>query len=127
MKASRTIVATAAFLLALGTLLGAFGAHALEERLTPDRLGVYETGVRYLIFHTLGLLALGLGADRLPVRAVQVTAILLLGGIALFSGSIFALTFGAPRWLGAVTPLGGIGLMAAWVSLGVAVLRFSAR
>lgn len=127
MSTGRTVTAVAAFLLALATALGAFGAHALEARLTPDRLAVYETGVRYLFFHTLGLLAIGLGFERLPQRAVRVSSLLLIVGMVLFSGSIFALTFGAPRTLGAITPLGGLSLMAAWVLLGAAALRTPSR
>lgn len=120
----RTIVVIAALLLAVSTAFGAFGAHALKATLAPDRLAVYETGVRYMFFHTLGLLGVGLAADDLiGARARSIIAMLLLAGMLLFSGSILWLTFGAPRALGVVTPMGGILLMAAWFGFAVAVFR----
>lgn len=120
----RTIVVVAAILLAIATAFGAFGAHALKATLSPERLAVYETAVRYMFFHTLGLFGVGLASEELVgARARGVVAVLLLAGMLLFSGSIFWLTFGAPRVLGAVTPMGGVMLMSAWVVFAVSVYR----
>lgn len=110
----RWILATAALLIALATILGAFGAHGLQGKLAPDRLAIYETAVRYHYFHTLGLLAIGLAACLTDSRAVVWSAGFVIAGVVLFSGSIYALSFGAPRLIGVVTPIGGLALMIGW-------------
>src|ERR1700722_19390846 len=112
-------LATAGILLALATVLGAFGAHALKAQLAPDRLQVYETAVRYHFFHALGLLGIGLTLRFVDTRRVRWAALLVLAGVVLFSGSLYALTFGAPRLLGIVTPFGGLALIAGWISYAV--------
>jgi uncharacterized membrane protein YgdD (TMEM256/DUF423 family) len=120
---SGRVLAIAGLLLALATLLGAFGAHALKAQLAPDRLQVYETAVRYHFLHALGLLGIGLTlrfSDKAPVRWA---AMLILAGIVLFSGSLYALTFGAPRPVGIVTPFGGLALIAGWISYAVGMWR----
>ena len=122
MNSSRTL-ALAGFLLALATAFGAFGAHALKAQLPPDRLQVYETAVRYHFFHALGLLGIGLTMRLIEASPVRWSAMLVLIGIVLFSGSLYALTFGAPRALGAVTPLGGLALIAGWICFAVGVWR----
>ncbi|MGH8227948.1 MAG: DUF423 domain-containing protein [Steroidobacteraceae bacterium] len=112
---ARSILAAGGLLLAAATVLGALGAHALASRLSPERLRIFETAVRYHFYHALGLLAIGLvlrTADSSPVRWA---AILVVAGIVLFSGSLYALTFGAPRAIGVVTPIGGALLIAGWV------------
>ena len=122
MSSARTL-AVAALLLALATVFGAFGAHALKGQLAPDRVQVYETAVRYHFFHALGLLGIGLTlrfADATPVRWA---AKLVLVGIVLFSGSLYALTFGAPRPVGVVTPVGGLALIAGWLCFAAGVWR----
>ena len=122
MSSGRTL-AVAGLLLALATVLGAFGAHALKAQLSPERLQVYETAVRYHFFHALGLLGIGLTLRFIDVAAVRWAAVLVLAGIVLFSGSLYALTFGAPRAWGIVTPLGGLGLIAGWICFAVGVWR----
>ena len=108
-----------AILLALAVMIGAFGAHALQGRLDEYSKGVYETGVMYHFFHALGLLAVSflprIGALSAP-RAGWV-CMLLLAGITLFSGSLYALAISGVRMLGAVTPLGGLAFIAAWILL----------
>jgi len=101
---------------ALAVVAGAFGAHALRSHLSPELLATWETGARYQMYHAL---AMGLAAQagmRWPPR-------LFLGGIVLFSGSLYALALGGPWWLGPVTPLGGALLIAGWVCLGVSAFR----
>jgi len=122
---ARRTLAIAALLVALATALGAFGAHGLRDVLTPERLDVFETGVRYHFYHTLGLLALGVLAQLRPARGLRLATKLIVAGIVVFSGSIYALTFGAPSALGMVTPLGGLLLMLGWIL--VALTVWSAR
>lgn len=120
---SARALALAGLLLALATVLGAFGAHALKAQLAPDRLEVYETAVRYHFFHALGLLGIGLTLRFVDVGPVRWAALLVLVGVVLFSGSLYALTFGAPRPLGIVTPLGGLALIAGWISYAIGLWR----
>lgn len=120
---SRTILATAGVLIALATAAGAFGAHGLEGRLAPDRLAVYETAVRYQFWHALGLLAIGLAARFIDHASVRWAAGMILAGAILFSGSLYALSFGAPRILGAVAPFGGACLISGWLLFAIAALR----
>ena len=115
--------ATGAVLCALGVVLGAFGAHGLRERLTADLLAVFETGVRYHLIHALGLLAVAWAASRWPNAWVGAAGWLFVAGIAVFSGSLYVLAVTGIRWLGAITPIGGVCLIAGWVVLAVGALR----
>lgn len=98
----------------LGVALGAFGAHALKARLAPDLLAVWETGVRYQIYHALGLLAVAWAASRWPGTAVNASGWAMVAGTVLFSGSLYLLALSGVRWLGAVTPLGGVAWIVGW-------------
>jgi uncharacterized membrane protein YgdD (TMEM256/DUF423 family) len=101
----------------LGVALGAFGAHGLRDRLAPGMLDVYKTGVLYHLLHSVALVAVALGAERLPrPRAV---AALWAAGIVVFSGSLYALALTGVTTLGAVAPIGGLLLMAGWVTLAI--------
>ena len=120
MSSSRTL-ALAGILLALATVFGAFGAHALKAQLSPDRLQIYETAVRYHFFHALGLLGIGLALRFTDAAALRWAAVLVLTGVVLFSGSLYALTFGAPRPFGIVTPFGGAALIAGWICFAAGV------
>ena len=122
MNSGRTL-AIAGLLLALATTFGAFGAHALKAQLSPDRLQVYETAVRYHFFHALGLLGVGLALRFMDVPSIRWAAVLVIVGIVLFSGSLYALTFGAPRPFGIVTPFGGVALIAGWICFAVGAWR----
>jgi uncharacterized membrane protein YgdD (TMEM256/DUF423 family) len=121
-NSARTL-ASAGALLALATIFGAFGAHALKSQLAPDRLQVYETAVRYHFFHALGLLGIGITLRFVDAAAIRWAAMLVLLGIVLFSGSLYALTFGAPRPVGVITPLGGLALIAGWICFAAGVWR----
>ena len=120
--------AIGAILLALAVIIGAFGAHALGDRLDAYSKGVYETGVMYHFFHALGLLAVSflprIGALS-AARAAWVCGLLLIG-VVLFSGSLYALAISGVRMLGAVTPFGGLAFIAAWVLLAFWLLRSNA-
>jgi uncharacterized membrane protein YgdD (TMEM256/DUF423 family) len=104
----------AALLIALATLIGALGAHALKGRLPADRFGLLQTAVYYQFFHALGLLGLGLALERAPSRALGAAAWFVLCGVLLFSGSLYLLLGGAPRLIGVLTPVGGMCLIAGW-------------
>ena len=115
---ARRCIAAGALLMLLGVVLGAFGAHALQQLLTPRQLASYQTGVHYQMLHSIGLVLLGLAARATgDGNALRWSARLMLAGIVLFSGSIYLMTAGAPRWLGAVTPVGGVSFMLAWALL----------
>ena len=116
---------TAGGLAALAAVvLGAFGAHALKSRLSAEMLALWHTGVEYHVYHALGLLAVGLVATQLPESALlKWSGWLMLAGIALFSGSLYALALSGERWLGAITPIGGLGFLAAWVLFVAAVVK----
>jgi len=101
----------------LGVAAGAFGAHALKQRLPEDLLAVFETAVRYQMYHALGLLAVAFAMNRWPDGNFQVAGWLLLLGIILFSGSLYALCLTGIRLLGAITPFGGLCFMAGWAVL----------
>ena len=110
--------------MAVSVILGAFGAHALKKKLTADMLTVYQTGVQYHMIHALGLLIVGLIANSAPISPlVNITGWLLLVGIILFSGSLYALSLTGIRKLGAITPLGGLAFVAGWIVLAVAFIQ----
>ena len=109
-----TIGSLAAF---LAVALGAFAAHGLKARLDASMLAAFETGVRYHMYHALALLAVGWAAMRWPGAAVNASGWLFLAGIVLFSGSLYALSLTGARWLGAITPFGGIAFLGGWLCL----------
>ena len=117
----------AAILGAIGVAAGAFGAHALRDSLSEARLATFETAVRYLLLHVPALLAVGLLARDRGSKWLDFAGMGFLVGIAVFSGSLFALVLLERPILGAVTPFGGVLLIASWVSLAVAVGRDRAR
>ncbi len=106
-----------------GVFVGAFGAHGLESRLTPADLDTFETGVRYHMYHALGLFAVAWVASRWPSPMTTAAGWLLIVGIVIFSGSLYTLVLTGQRWLGAITPIGGVALVAGWAALAWAALR----
>ena len=102
---------------------GAFGAHALRARLSPELLAVFETGARYQMYHALGLLAVGWAVNRWPGPWAVRAGWLFVAGTLLFSGSLYALALSGIRWLGAITPLGGVAFLAGWACLILAIRR----
>jgi len=121
---ARLFLALGGVAAALAVALGAFGAHALKGRIAPEMLVVWHTGVEYHAFHALGLLAVGVVAIHLPGSALlRWSGWLMLAGIALFSGSLYILALTSERWVGAVTPVGGLAFLAAWALFVAAVLR----
>jgi len=111
---------------ALAVLLGAFGAHSLKTHLSADMMAVYQTGLQYHLFHALGLLAVGFALKQIGDSAwLRWSGWLMLAGIVIFSGSLYVLSTTGWKWLGAVTPLGGLSFIVAWVLFAVAATRGS--
>jgi uncharacterized membrane protein YgdD (TMEM256/DUF423 family) len=104
----------------VGVAAGAFGAHGLKSRLTEDMLAVFETGVRYQMYHALALLAAAWAASRWPGGLTSAAGWLFVAGTVVFSGSLYALSLTGQRWLGAITPLGGLAFLAGWLCLALA-------
>jgi uncharacterized membrane protein YgdD (TMEM256/DUF423 family) len=108
----------------LGVALGAFGAHALSARLTSDLLATFETGVRYHFYHALALIGVVVAIGRWPQSNLPVIAgWLFVAGILIFSGSLYVLALTGIRWLGAITPIGGVAFIAGWICLALAAWR----
>ena len=121
---SRVWLALGSVGMSLAVVMGAFGAHALKKVLAPDLVAIYETAVHYHVYHALGLLVIGLLSLHLPTAAyLRWSGILMTGGLVLFSGSLYALSLSGMRWLGAITPIGGMAFLAAWLLLAVAVVK----
>jgi uncharacterized membrane protein YgdD (TMEM256/DUF423 family) len=102
----------------IAVALGAFGAHGLKQRLSADLLAVFQTGVQYHFYHTFALLAVGLLMLHMPANgSLRWSGILFIVGIVIFSGSLYVLSLTGVRWLGAITPLGGVAFLVAWLLL----------
>ena len=121
-----TWFATGALLAAAAVALGAFGAHGLKSRVTPELLAVFETGVRYHLYHALALLAVAWAASRWGGPWITWAGCLFIFGVVVFSGSLYVLSISNVRGWGAVTPIGGVALMAGWLCLAVGVWRGTA-
>ncbi|HEX9282471.1 MAG TPA: DUF423 domain-containing protein [Gemmatimonadales bacterium] len=107
----------------LAVAAGAFAAHALRARMTPDLLAVFETAARYQMYHAVALLAVAWAVTRWPVPAVRAAGWLFVAGTVIFSGSLYLLALTGVRAFGAVTPLGGLAFLAGWLALAVGVWR----
>ena len=118
----RTFLLLAALTGFTGVALGAFGAHGLRGRLSPEMLAVFETGVRYQMYHAFALFATGLLMARMSGWLISTAGWLFLTGIVLFSGSLYALALTGVTVLGAITPLGGLAFLAGWACLAFAAI-----
>jgi uncharacterized membrane protein YgdD (TMEM256/DUF423 family) len=118
----RTLTA-GAILAGFGVLLGAFGAHALENRLANDRLQVWETGARYHMYHALAILAVGLLRRRSSASELKVSATLFGVGIGVFSGSLYFLALSDLGVFGLLAPVGGAAFLAGWIALAIGAWR----
>jgi uncharacterized membrane protein YgdD (TMEM256/DUF423 family) len=116
----RTFMFVGALMGFVGVGLGAFGAHGLKGRLSPDMLAVFETAVRYQMYHAVALLGVAAFIGRLEGRAVLVAGWSFTAGILLFSGSLYALALTGVTILGAVTPIGGVAFLIGWAALAIA-------
>lgn len=120
---SARVMALSALLIAIGTVVGALGSHALVDVLTPRQLTSLGTAVDYQLFNALGLLVVGLLMRALPAARLRLIAWGLLLGIVFFSGGIYLMLAGAPRFLGYVTPVGGLLLIGSWLALAMELWR----
>ena len=125
MTQPRIFLALGALAGMLGVAIGAFGAHGLRSRVSPADLLTFETGARYQMYHALALLAVAWVLTRWPGTLPVVAGWLMVAGIVVFSGSLYALVLSGERWLGAVTPLGGLCFITAWALLALHALRAS--
>ena len=107
----------------VGVGLGAFGAHALRATLSEADLAIFETGVRYQMYHALALLGVAWAWTRWPETAVVVAGWCFVAGVVVFSGSLYTLVLSGQRWLGAVTPVGGVAFLVGWGLLAFAAFR----
>lgn len=107
----------------LGVALGAFGAHTLKQTLSPDMLAVFETGVRYQMYHCFALFIAGWASEKYTQKLFLTAGWLFVAGILLFSGSLYALTLTDVRGFGLVTPIGGVAFLAGWFLLAVGLWK----
>jgi uncharacterized membrane protein YgdD (TMEM256/DUF423 family) len=119
----RTFFGLGALVALVGVALGAFGAHGLRGTLGPADLATFETGVRYQVYHAFALFAVAWASSRWPSAGVTAAGWLFVAGVVVFSGSLYVLVLSGQRWLGAVTPLGGLCFLVGWALLGWSALR----
>lgn len=120
----KIILSIAAISGALAVGLGAFGAHALKAKFeASDRISTYQTAVQYHFYHTFALLAIGILLYEIQSSLLNYSAYMMIAGIFLFSGSLYALCFSGVRWLGAITPVGGLFFILGWLFLLIGVLK----
>jgi uncharacterized membrane protein YgdD (TMEM256/DUF423 family) len=103
--------------------LGAFAAHGLRDRLAPEALTTFEVGARYQMYHALALCAAGWATERWPGSTAGLAGWLFVAGTVLFSGSLYALSLTGHRWLGAITPFGGVAFLLGWLALAAAAWK----
>lgn len=123
---SRIFLAVAAILAGTSVAAGAFASHALKERLTERAIDIFETGARYQMYHALALfgVALLLGQSETSQTLLIATGFAFILGVIIFSGSLYWLSFTGLKWLGAITPLGGVAFLIGWGCLAVAAIAF---
>jgi len=120
---NRNILLAGAVFMALGVILGAFGAHALKTRLSPDMMLIYKTAVEYQFYHALGLLLIGLIGFQNKSKWINWSGLLICMGVILFSGSLYVLSLTGINAIGAITPIGGVSFIAGWIFLVLAILK----
>ena len=119
----RNFIRTAAMLGVLSVVFGAFGAHSLKEKISPEALNIFETGVRYQFYHVFALLAAGILYKEFSNKFIRWAGIFFIAGIVLFSGSLYMLTYFKAtgntgyNWIGAITPIGGLSFILGWIFL----------
>jgi len=112
-----------ALLSAIGIALGAFGSHSIKTKLNPQELVIYDIATRYLMYHAIGILSLGILAYNVPESVVEIPIIIMLIGIVLFSGSLYLISIKGYTKLGIITPLGGTAFIVSWVLLAINIFR----
>lgn len=120
----KRMLVIAAVLAALGVALGAFGAHALEDYLSPERMATWETAVQYHMWHSLAIMVLAIVSEAFKIN-LKISIRLILAGILIFSGSLYLLCLTGIGWLGAITPIGGICFITGWLYCAVQIIKNS--
>ena len=121
----KTYIIIGALLSALGIALGAFGSHSLKTKLNPEELVIYDIATRYLMYHAIGIISLGILAYNVPESVVAMPIIIMLIGIVLFSGSLYLIAIKGYTKLGIITPLGGTAFIVSWVLLAINIFKLS--
>ena len=111
------------FLAMLGVILGAFAAHGLKSKISADMLGVFQTGVQYQFYHALALILVGILMKQMPSTLWVWCAGFIIAGIVLFSFSLYGLALTGNKWLGPITPLGGVCFIVGWVLMLVSIYK----
>ncbi|MCH2449420.1 MAG: DUF423 domain-containing protein [Gracilimonas sp.] len=124
MSNPKILIAIAAILLALAVAAGAFGAHALKNVLSAERLETWQTAVQYHAWHALGLMLIALIGVQFDL-AITWPASLILAGIVIFSGSLYVLCLTGIGWLGAITPIGGVAFILGWIVFSIKILKMN--
>ncbi len=109
--------------LAIAVMLGAFGAHGLKNFADVQQLQWWQTATQYLFYHALGQLGMGVLVKAVPYMKVKLPFCLMQSGMMIFCGSLYLLALGAPRWLGAITPVGGVLMVLAWLVMARAAIK----
>ncbi|MDZ7755850.1 DUF423 domain-containing protein [Rhodohalobacter sp.] len=121
---SKSLLISGSIFMALAVAFGAFGAHIVQDMLTPERFQVYQTGVEYHFYHAMGLLLLGAVSYHIQdSKWIGRSGIAFIAGIIIFSGSLYILTLTDTGWLGAVTPLGGVAFILGWIFLAIGTAK----
>ena len=110
---------------AFAVLLGAFGAHFLKSRLSVEDLAIFETAVRYQMYHALGIVLIGVLGFHVPHNLILLPSYFMISGILIFSGTLFLLLYTNIRWFGAITPIGGTFLIIGWLYLAFNIYRYN--
>lgn len=120
---TRIFLAIASVLGGISVILGAFASHALKDRLSERALAIWETGTKYQMYHALATIAIALLLTRFPSsKLLMVAGYAFISGVVIFSGSLYALSLSGIKWLGAITPLGGVAFIIGWACLTIAAL-----
>ena len=118
-------IITGSVFAALAILFGAFGSHALKEKLTLEQLEVYDIATRYLMFHALGIFAIGILGYQVPSEVLTWPLLIMVFGILIFSGSLYLISLSGYKKLGMVTPIGGLALIISWLMVAYNIYKLS--
>ena len=118
-------IITGSVFAALAILFGAFGSHALKEKLTLEQLEIYDIATRYLMFHALGIFAIGILGYQVPSEILTLSLLLMVLGILIFSGSLYLISLAGYKKLGMVTPIGGLALIISWLMVAYNIYKIS--
>ena len=119
----KSLLIIGAVFAAFSVLLGAFGAHFLKNRLSIEDLAIFETAVRYQIYHSLGIMIMGVASFYIPHNLISLPSYFMIFGTIIFSGTLYLIVFTNLRWMGAITPVGGLCLILGWLIFAYNIYR----